>query len=58
MIIQKGQIVLSGKIQDLDKLSVLLKEKKIKNIRLPVSAPFHCSLMSKATELCKKSFQS
>src|SRR6056300_5190 len=28
----EGQIVLSGKIQDLDKLSVLLKEKKIKNI--------------------------
>jgi [acyl-carrier-protein] S-malonyltransferase len=50
----EGQIVLSGKIQDLDKLSVLLKEKKIKNIRLPVSAPFHCSLMSKATEIMKE----
>jgi [acyl-carrier-protein] S-malonyltransferase len=47
----EGQIVLSGKVQDLDKLSVLLIEKKIKNIRLPVSAPFHCSLMSKATEI-------
>ncbi|MDC0898642.1 ACP S-malonyltransferase [Candidatus Pelagibacter sp.] len=50
----EGQIVLSGKIQDLDKLSVLLKEKKIKNIRLPVSAPFHCSLMSKATEIMQE----
>jgi [acyl-carrier-protein] S-malonyltransferase len=50
----EGQIVLSGKIQDLDKLSVLLKEKKIKNIRLPVSAPFHCSLMSKATEVMQE----
>ncbi|MDC3242917.1 ACP S-malonyltransferase [bacterium] len=50
----EGQIVLSGKIQDLDKLSVLLKEKKIKNIRLPVSAPFHCSLMSKATKVMQK----
>jgi len=50
----EGQIVLSGKIQDLDKLSVLLKEKKIKHIRLPVSAPFHCSLMSKATEIMQE----
>ena len=50
----EGQIVLSGKIQDLDKLSVLLKEKKIKNIRLPVSAPFHCSLMNKATEIMQE----
>ncbi len=50
----EGQIVLSGKIQDLEKLSTLLKEKKIKNIRLPVSAPFHCSLMSVATEIMKE----
>ena len=50
----EGQIVLSGKIQDLDKLSLLLKEKKIKNIKLPVSAPFHCSLMNKATEIMKE----
>ena len=50
----EGQIVLSGKIQDLEKLSILLKEKKIKNIRLPVSAPFHCSLMSVATEIMRE----
>jgi [acyl-carrier-protein] S-malonyltransferase len=50
----EGQIVISGKIQDLDKLSILLKEKKIKNIRLPVSAPFHCSLMNKATEIMQE----
>ena len=50
----EGQIVLSGKIQDLEKLSILLKEKKIKNIRLPVSAPFHCSLMNNATEIMKE----
>ena len=49
-----GQIVLSGKIQDLEKLSILLKEKKIKNIRLPVSAPFHCSLMNVATEIMRE----
>ena len=50
----EGQIVLSGKIQDLEKLSILLKEKKIKNIRLPVSAPFHCSLMNVATEIMRE----
>ena len=47
----EGQIVLSGKTDDLDKLIVILKENTIKNIKLPVSAPFHCSLMNKATNI-------
>ena len=47
----EGQIVLSGKTDDLDKLSLILKENTIKNIKLPVSAPFHCNLMSKATNI-------
>jgi [acyl-carrier-protein] S-malonyltransferase len=47
----EGQIVLSGKTDDLDKLIVILKENTIKNIKLPVSAPFHCSLMNKATDI-------
>ena len=50
----EGQIVLSGKIQDLEKLSTVLKVNKIKNIKLPVSAPFHCSLMNKATDIMKE----
>ena len=50
----EGQIVLSGKNKDLEKLSSFLKENKIKNIKLPVSAPFHCSLMSKATEIMRE----
>jgi [acyl-carrier-protein] S-malonyltransferase len=45
----EGQLVLSGKMDDLDKLIKILKENAIKNIKLPVSAPFHCSLMGKAT---------
>ena len=49
----EGQIVLSGKNKDLDILCDLLKDNNIKNIKLPVSAPFHCSLMSKATEIMK-----
>ncbi|WP_440618673.1 ACP S-malonyltransferase [Candidatus Pelagibacter sp. HIMB1493] len=47
----EGQIVLSGKTKDLEKLTETLKDNSIKNIKLPVSAPFHCSLMSKATEI-------
>jgi len=47
----EGQIVLSGKIDDLDKLILILKENTIKNIKLPVSAPFHCNLMNKATHI-------
>ena len=47
----EGQIVLSGKNKDLDDLILILKERSIKNIKLPVSAPFHCSLMSKATKI-------
>ena len=50
----EGQIVVSGRIQDLEKLSLFLKKNKIKNIKLPVSAPFHCSLMSKATDIMKE----
>ncbi|MDC0249992.1 ACP S-malonyltransferase [Candidatus Pelagibacter sp.] len=46
-----GQIVLSGKTDDLNKLIIILKENTIKNIKLPVSAPFHCSLMNKATDI-------
>jgi [acyl-carrier-protein] S-malonyltransferase len=50
----EGQIVLSGKTQDLEKLGSFLKENKVKNIKLPVSAPFHCSLMNKATDTMRE----
>ena len=50
----EGQIVLSGKNQDLDNLILVLKENSVKNIRLAVSAPFHCSLMSNATKIMAK----
>ncbi len=52
-----GQIVLSGKTKDLQYVSEFLKANKIKNIKLPVSAPFHCSLMKKATEVMRKELQ-
>ena len=49
-----GQSVISGRMSDLDKLVAELKSLNIKNIKLPVSAPFHCILMSPATEIMKK----
>ncbi len=44
------QIVISGLKKNLDLLVDDLDKSKIKNIRLNVSAPFHCNLMSSATE--------
>ena len=57
-----GQIVLSGNIQDLEKMMIDLKSANIKNIKLPVSAPFHCKLMNKASivmneEIAKLNFK-
>ena len=49
-----GQIVLSGNIEDLEKMIVDLNSANIKNIKLPVSAPFHCKLMNKATLIMKE----
>ena len=53
----EGQIVLSGKNTELLKLGEILKSKNIKNIKLPASAPFHCNLMNKATEVMKKEIE-
>jgi [acyl-carrier-protein] S-malonyltransferase len=53
----EGQIVVSGKKIDLEKFSSFLKEKKIKNLNLPVSAPFHCSLMKNATNIMNKELE-
>ncbi len=53
----EGQIVISGKNNDLNELSKIFKLKNIKNIKLPVSAPFHCKLMSKATEIMRKEIE-
>ena len=34
-----------------------MKLNNIKNIKLPVSAPFHCKLMNKATEIMKNEIE-
>jgi [acyl-carrier-protein] S-malonyltransferase len=52
-----GQIVVSGKNKDIESLILDLKKDSIKNIKLPVSAPFHCELMRKATEVMRKEIE-
>ncbi len=49
-----GQVVISGKTNDIDKFIFELKKLNIKSIKLPVSAPFHCPLMSLATKIMNK----
>ena len=53
----EGQVVASGKTEDIDKFSLDLKSNNIKNIKLPVSAPFHCNLMIKASEIMSKEIE-
>jgi len=45
-----GQVVVSGDLKTIKILNSNLKSKKKRGILLPVSAPFHCSLMKKAAE--------
>ncbi len=47
------QVVISGLKNNIDILSDDLNKQKIKNLKLNVSAPFHCKLMKKATENMK-----
>jgi [acyl-carrier-protein] S-malonyltransferase len=46
-----GQVVISGKTNDIDQFISELKKLNIKSIKLPVSAPFHCPLMNSATKI-------
>ena len=45
-----GQIVVSGETKAIQKLNENLKKKKKRGIILPVSAPFHCSMMKSAAK--------
>jgi len=47
------QVVISGLKNNINSLSEILDKSKIKNIKLNVSAPFHCKLMKKATDNMK-----
>ena len=48
-----GQVVVSGEKSTIEILNNNLKKKKKRGLILPVSAPFHCSMMKKATEIMK-----
>ena len=47
------QVVVSGLKENIIKFSDILNKKKIKNVSLNVSAPFHCDLMKQATDNMK-----
>ena len=53
----KGQIIISGEKIALNKFNEVLKEKKKRSVFLPVSAPFHCSLMKPAANEMDKLLQ-
>ena len=46
----EGQIILSGHVKAINEMNKILKNMKKRSIFLPVSAPFHCSLMKPAAE--------
>ncbi|MDC6482009.1 ACP S-malonyltransferase [Pelagibacteraceae bacterium] len=51
----QGQIIVSGNIEPIEELKNILKKNKKKSISLPVSAPFHSSLMNPAaTKMAEK----
>jgi len=52
-----GQLVVSGNNIEIEKFILDLKSNSIKNIKLPVSAPFHCKLMKKATDIMSKEIE-
>ena len=52
-----GQMVVSGNNNEIEKFILDLKSNRIKNIKLPVSAPFHCKLMKKATDIMGKEIE-
>ena len=52
-----GQVVVSGTKIAIQTLKENLKQKKKKGIILPVSAPFHCSLMEKASSSMKNKIE-
>ncbi len=52
-----GQTIVSGNKESVTDLLNILKEKKKKAILLPVSAPFHCSLMKDAAKKMKEKIE-
>ncbi|RKM55377.1 [acyl-carrier-protein] S-malonyltransferase [Butyrivibrio sp. CB08] len=53
-----GQIVVSGKAENIKKLSEILTEKKVRFIPLEVGGPFHSPYMSEASNALKEALSS
>ena len=51
------QIVVSGEIEAVNQLLVIAKERKIRAMVLPVSAPFHCALMEPVRAALESAFE-
>ena len=54
----EGQIILSGNLEAINEINKILKALKKRSIFLPVSAPFHCSLMKTAADKMEKKIKS
>lgn len=52
-----AQTVVSGEADAVDRLLAMAKERKIRAMKLPVSAPFHCELMEPARAALERTFQ-
>lgn len=52
-----NQIVVGGKKEQLEKLAGYLKEKRIKNVFLKVSGPFHTKYMKEASDILKEEIE-
>ena len=52
-----GQIVVSGENDAVDDLIRIAKSRKIRTVKLAVSAPFHCALMAPAAEKLAEAFK-
>ncbi len=52
-----NQVILSGDTSAINEINKILKNNKKKSIFLPVSAPFHCSLMKPAANKMEKEIQ-
>jgi len=51
------QTVVSGEAETVDQLLILARERRIRAMKLPVSAPFHCKLMEPARAVLEEAFR-
>ena len=52
-----GQIVVSGEMDAVDRLVALASSRKLRVMKLPVSAPFHCAMMEPASSKLETAFK-